>query len=295
MKTSTKKSYIFALLAAALYALSTPIAKLFLSSVSPILLAGLLYFGAGLGMGVIALIRNKFGQSTELPLTKAELPFTLGMVALDILAPILLLIGLQLTSAENASLLNNFEIVATSLIALLLFKEKISKPLWAGIGCITIASILLSVESIASFHFSPGSILVLLATVCWGMENNLTRKMSCKDPLQIVIIKGVFSGLGSLGIAFALGQANASLLVVVSALSLGFIAYGLSIYFYVHSQRTLGAAKTSAFYAVAPFIGVLFSLLIFQELPNVYFFIALTVMILGTYFASSPQKTTVNA
>ena len=186
------------------------------------------------------------------------------MVALDIAAPIFLMYGLTKTTSANASLLNNFEIVATSLIALLIFKESISKRLWGAISLITISSIILSVEDISSFSFSFGSIFVLLACVCWGLENNCTRKLSVKDPLQIVIIKGFGSGIGSLLIAFTLGEKMNNIPYIIAALLLGFFAYGLSIFFYIYAQRDLGAARTSAYYAVAPFIGVALSLIVFR-------------------------------
>jgi len=133
-------------------------------------------------------------------------------------------------------------------------------------------------------------VLVLLAAICWGLENNLTRKMSSKDPLQIVVIKGLFSGLGSLLVAFITGQLAWNIGGIAATLGLGFVAYGLSIFFYVRSQRDLGAAKTSAFYAVAPFIGVILALIIFREWPGWLFFLALGVMAVGTAFAAHPPQ-----
>ncbi|MEG0806358.1 MAG: DMT family transporter, partial [Lachnospiraceae bacterium] len=223
-------------------------------------------------------------------LTKKELPYTIGMVVLDIAAPIFLMIGLSMTTAANASLLNNFEIVATGVIALFIFKESISKRLWFAIVLVTISSILLSIEDVSSFSFSYGSIFVLLACICWGFENNCTRMISAKDPLQIVVIKGFFSGFGSLIIAFLLGETTTNIGYILATLLLGFVAYGLSIFFYIHAQRELGAAKTSAYYAVAPFIGVALSLAIFRELPSVSFVVALVIMIIGTYFAATDGK-----
>lgn len=205
---------------------------------------------------------------------------------LDIAAPIFLMIGLTMTSAANASLLNNFEIVATSIIALCIFKEKISKRLWAGIVLVTAASILLSVEDVTSFSFSIGSLFVLLACVCWDFENNCTRNLSSKNPLEVVVIKGFGSGIGSLVIAAVINEFTFEPLLVVFALLLGFVAYGLSIFFYIHAQRYLGAAKTSAYYAVSPFIGTILSLLIFREIPSVVFVIAFAVMVAGTVVVS---------
>ena len=194
--------------------------------------------------------------------------------------------ALRSTTSANASLLNNFEIVATSVIALLVFKEAIGKRLWLAIGLITLSSAILSMEDASSLHFSTGSLFVLLACICWGFENNCTRMMSQSDPLEIVVLKGFGSGLGSLAIAFVVGEQLPPLRLILCALLLGFVSYGLSIFFYVYAQRKLGAAKTSAYYAISPFIGVLLSLLIFQEMPSLSFWAALLIMALGAYFAA---------
>lgn len=202
------KAIFYAILAAALYALNAPVSKLLLQNVPPTMMAGYLYLGAGIGMAVMGLARSKTGHGKkEALLTKKDLPYTVGMVVLDIAAPIFLMIGLTRTTAANASLLNNFEIVATSLIALLIFKEKIGKRLWIAIGLITLSSILLSVEDASSFQFSIGSLFVLQACVCWGLENNCTRNLSHSDPLEIVVIKGFGSGIGSVIIGLAVGEA----------------------------------------------------------------------------------------
>lgn len=279
-----------AILAAGLYAISAPFSKILLAHMAPTLMAGFLYLGAGLGMVFLGLVRKmKNNQGLEARLTRTELPYTIAMVILDIVAPICLLIGLRSTSAANASLLNNFEIVATALIALGVFKEKISPRLWLGIIFISLSCMVLSFEDFSSLKFSYGSLFVLLAAVCWGFENNCTRKISSKDPLQIVLIKGIFSGLGSLVIGLVLGEEVQSLWSVFAVLGLGFVAYGLSIYFYVYAQRFLGAARTSAYYAVAPFIATFLSLIIFREVPKVNYFIALALMVLGAFFASQDK------
>ena len=281
------KAIFYAILAAALYALNAPVSKLLLQNVPPTMMAGFLYLGAGIGMAVMGFVRSQTGHGKqELRLTKKDLPYTLGMVALDIAAPIFLMIGLTRTTAANASLLNNFEIVATSLIALLVFREKIGKRLWTAIGLITLSSILLSVEDAGSFRFSVGSLFVLAACVCWGLENNCTRCLSKSDPLEIVVIKGFGSGIGSVIIGLVVGETLPLFGEILKILLLGFVAYGLSIYFYVYAQRDLGAAKTSAYYAIAPFIGVALSFIIFREIPGVLFFIALAIMIAGTWMVN---------
>ena len=279
---------LWALLAAALYAISTPVSKLLLQDVAPTMMAGLLYLGAGTGMFVLGVVRRGIKQlPREQHLTRRDLPYTVGMVLLDIAAPICLMVGLTRTTSANASLLNNSEIVATALIALMVFREKISRRLWLAIGLITLSSMILSFEDASSLQFSFGSLFVLAACVCWGFENNCTRMMSASDPLEIVVIKGFGSGLGSLLIALVIGEPLPAPEVLPVVLALGFVAYGLSIFFYVYAQRRLGAAKTSAYYAVAPFIGVLLSRLILRESFTQVFLIALFIMMAGTYFAST--------
>ena len=291
MDQRMKKGIAFALLAAALYALNAPLSKILLAYMPPTLMAGFLYIGAGAGMLVIALARrlqNRTGREERL--TKAELPYTVAMILLDIAAPILLMTGLNATTAANASLLNNFEIVATAVIALVVFREKISLRLWSGILFVTLSCMLLSFEDISSLRFSCGSLLVLLAAVCWGFENNCTRMISSKDPLQIVLLKGVFSGLGSIVIGLCVGERVSVLWSVLAVCAVGFVAYGLSIYFYVYAQRLLGAARTSAYYAVAPFIAAIFSLLIFKELPTVSYYVSLVFMAIGAWLSAGDES-----
>lgn len=284
MRDGYRRGVACAVLAAAFYALNSPLSKLLLGDVAPTMMAAFLYLGAGLGMAALQWLRGRSGRAgREQPLTRTELPFTIGMVALDIAAPIALMVGLSRTTAANASLLNNFEIVATSLIALICFGEAISRKLWVGIGLVTLSTALLSAQEADSFSFSSGSVWMLAACVCWGFENNCTRRLSSKDPVEIVVIKGVFSGLGSLLIALCLDEPLPAWLPAMWALGLGFVAYGLSIALYIYAQRELGAAKTSAYYAVAPFIGVALSLAIFREIPSTGFIAALLVMIAGTW------------
>ena len=297
-----KKGIFLAVLAASLYAINSPLSKILLDYMPSTLMAGFLYVGAGIGMGIIALLRKvkRFGEKEkgiaqkntsvgEAKLTLAEFPYTVAMILLDIAAPIFLLIGLNSTTAANASLLNNFEIVATAIVALMIFKEKISARLWSGILFVVLSCALLSFEDITSLRFSFGSLFVLLAAVCWGFENNCTRKISSKDPLQIVLLKGIFSGLGSVVIGLFLGERIEKIWSVFAVLAVGFVAYGLSIFFYVYAQRILGAARTSAYYAIAPFIGTLLSLAIFAELPRFTYFIALGLMAVGAWLCSNDE------
>ena len=287
MKQEMRKGIIMAILAAVLYAVSSPFSKVLLNEMPPTLMAGFLYLGAGVGMSLIAVLRRvRQAETTEIHLSKAELPYTVAMILLDIATPICLLIGLSATTAANASLLNNFEIVATALIALVVFKERISKRLWIGILFVTFSSVILSFEDFSSLEFSYGSLFVLLAAVFWGLENNCTRKLSSCDPLEIVLLKGIFSGIGSIVIGLVLGERLMNLWSVIAVMALGIVSYGLSIYFYVHAQRLLGAARTSAYYAVSPFIAAFLSILIFGQMPEVTYFIALMLMAVGAWYSS---------
>ncbi|MTI55410.1 MAG: EamA/RhaT family transporter [Geosporobacter ferrireducens] len=275
-----------AILAAALFGMSAPFSKLLLVKIPPLMLSALLYLGAGLGMLLIDLGKRILGvERVEAKLAKKELPFVILMVVLDIIAPIFLMLGLTMTTSASASLLINFEIVATSIVALVIFKEAIDRRLWLSIILITLSSIILSVNDFTSLSFSMGSVFVLLACISWGFENNCTRKLSLKDPLQVVIIKGLASGFGALVIAGFASELLWHLGYILFSLLLGFFAYGLSIFFYVNAQRHLGAARTSTYYAVAPFIGVGISFIILSEPITLSFVAASIIMIIGTYFA----------
>lgn len=247
-------SIIFALLAAAFYAINTPLSKLLLNNVPATFMAAFLYLGAGVGVGIMYLFHWHNEDRAE-RLTKKDLPYTIGMIVLDILAPIFLMLGIKYGTAANASLLGNFEIVATTLIACLAFKEAVSKRLWAAIGMITLSSILLSFEGAGSFRFSYGSVLVLLATACWGLENNCTRSISDKSTYEIVVLKGVFSGGGAFVIALISGEKLPEIRYILPAMLLGFVAYGMSIFLYIRAQRDLGAAKTSAYLCLCAVCG----------------------------------------
>ena len=273
----------FAILAAALYALNVPFSKQLLVQVGPTMMAAFLYLGAGLGLLFYSGAGRLMGKTViKEPLTRKEMPYTVAMVVLDIAAPILLMLGITYTTSANVSLLNNFEIVATTLIAFFLFKEGISKRLCAAIVLVTLASVILSFEGEGSGSFSLGSLFVLGACTCWGFENNCTRMISGKSSVEIVIIKGCLSGLGSLVITLAVGESVPALRWILYAMLLGFVAYGLSIHFYIMAQKELGAAKTSAFYSVAPFLGVVFSMFLLGERPGLQFYAGLLVMVFAT-------------
>ena len=291
MKNDKATAVCYAIAAAVFYALNVPCSKLLLDKIAPTFMAALLYLGAGIGVGIMSLFHHKHEAQTE-RLEKKDLPYTVGMVLLDIIAPILLMLGVKLGTSANASLLGNFEIVATTLIALLIFKEKVSRKLWVAIGLITLSSIILSFGGEDSFTFSVGSLLVLGATACWGLENNCTRSISDKSTYQIVTIKGFGSGTGSLIVAVILGEKLPELRFILPAVLLGFVAYGLSIFTYIRAQKTLGAAKTSAFYAIAPFIGAMLSFIFLRESLTITYMIAFVIMVVGTVFVVSDTLST---
>lgn len=294
MKTMNKKSQrvaiLLAILAAALYAISTPVSKVMLQVVPPTMVAAFLYLGAGIGVGTMMLVRHERKRpSTEERLHRRDIPFTAAMVTLDIAAPILMMYGLKTCSAANTSLLNNFEIVATAIISLMFFGEAVGRRLWTAIAFVTVASILLSLDdgSIGeALTFSRGSLLVLGATICWGLENNCTRQIADRDPMEIVTIKGFGSGLGALAIALAIGESLPDWRHLAVILLLGYVAYGLSIYCYTYAQRAIGAARTSTYYALAPFIGALLSILLLGEPVTLVFTAASLIMAVGCWIAA---------
>jgi len=244
-------------------------------------MAGFLYLGAGIGIGIIYLFHFKNEDKSE-RLSKYDFFYTISMIVLDILAPIFLMIGIKYGSASNASLLGNFEIVATTLIALIIFKEGVSKRLWVAVGAIVIASAFLSFEGTDSLKLSYGSLFILLAAFCWGFENNCTRKISDKSTYEIVTLKGLCSGIGSIIIAFIIGESIPDFQYFFPAMLLGFVAYGLSIFTYIRAQRYLGAVKTSAYYAAAPFIGSFLAFLLLGEPIKINYLIGLGFMSIGS-------------
>ncbi|MDW7656923.1 MAG: EamA family transporter [Bacillota bacterium] len=288
-KNSISLAVLQAILAAVLFGLNAPFAKLLLRDIPPLYMASFLYLGAAVGMSLIHLwTSQRKTPSKESGLAKNDRLWVILMILLDILAPYLLMLGLSQTAAASASLLINFEMVATALIALWLFKETIGRQVWLSLIIITVASVILSLDftDLSAISFSKGSLLILSACLCWGLENNCTRNLSAKNPVQIVMIKGFGSGLGALLLALSFRiPLQLRWVPLIAAFMLGFISYGLSIYFYVHAQRWLGAARTSMYYATAPFIGVLVSFLLLNEPLGLSFAVGAVLMIFGTILA----------
>lgn len=281
------KAIEYAVLAAVFYGISSPASKVLLGEVPPMIMAAALYLGAGLGMVVLKFLgKSLHRKRQEQSMGRKELPYLLATVVLDIIAPISLMYGLKCTAASTVALLNNFEIVATALIALGLFHEKVSGRLWLAITLVVTSSIILSVDDWSSLHFSSGSLLVIVACLCWGLENNCARKVSVKDPIEFVMIKGFGSGCGAMCIAFCNGETVGNWTFLPLVLLLGFVSYGLSIYYYTYAQRVIGAAKTSAYYAFAPFVGVIVSIVFLGEPLTLRFCLAFVLMMLGAWLAS---------
>ena len=229
-------------------------------------------------------------KETEAGIKPPDIKWLAGaIISGGILAPIILMISLKNTPASTASLLLNFEGVGTTLIALLFFKEAISRRAWTAIIVITLASIFLSTNFESGFGLSLGALGIIIACVLWGVDNNFTRNISGKDPLAIVAWKGLVAGTFSFFLALFLGNPFPSLTTILYTLVLGFISYGLSTILFIHSMRGLGAARTSALYGTAPLAGVLLSIVIFGEFPSFLFIIAAMMMIGGALLLINEQ------
>ncbi len=281
--------FLQAIVAAILFGASAPLSKILLADIDPIPLAAFLYLGSGVGavifMGIQHLRHN--GKSIEAHVTKAEIPWLIGAIlAGGVAAPIILLFGLRQTPASTASLLLNFESVGTTLIAILFFKEAVGKRAGIAIGLITLSSILLSWTG-GAWGFSLGALGIIAACFLWGLDNNFTRHISAKNPLVIVAIKGFCAGTFSLLLAFFLERPLPTFESILWAMLVGVFSYGLSIWLFILAMRDLGAARTSALFGTAPFIGSLLSLALFFEMPQWLFWLALPVMGVGAWLMLS--------
>jgi len=291
MKSSNLPFILQALLAAIFFGAGAPIAKLLLGEhIAPIYLAALLYLGSGTGIFLVGLTRRMRSKEAEAGIKSPDIKWLAGaIISGGILAPIILMVSLQNTPASTASLLLNFEGVGTTVIALLFFKEAISRRAWTAISVITLASIFLSTNFESGFGLSLGALGIILACVLWGVDNNFTRNISGKDPLAIVAWKGLAAGTFSFLLAFFLGDQLPSLKIILYILVLGFVSYGLSTMLFIRSMRGLGAARTSALYGTAPLAGVLLSIVIFGEIPSFFFIIAMILMIGGAFLLINEQ------
>lgn len=282
-----------ALLAAALFGLSTPVAKWLLGSASPWLLAGLLYLGSGLGLSFLWW-GKWFGQhvwrraSAQPPqsasLTRADLPWLAGAVLCGgIIAPVLLMTGLQHASAASASLLLNLEAVLTTVLAVFLFRESVSARVWWGALVMVIAGLLLS------WHdggLSVAALLVVGACFFWGLDNNLTRHIANNDAVLLALIKGLVAGIVNIGLASMTGTQWPAAGPLLAILLLGFASFGISLTLFVLALRHLGSARTAAHFSTAPLFGAALALLLGEPL-TMTFGLAAALMIVATWLVLS--------
>jgi drug/metabolite transporter (DMT)-like permease len=239
----------YALASAALFGVSTPFAKMLLGSIHPGILAGLLYCGAGVGSALLRWGRNVLSSSSvqEAALTRSELPWLAGaIIAGGVVGPILLLIGLSRTDASTASLLLTLEGAATALMAWFIFHESFDRRIAFGMLCLTAGAAVLSWSGSPTLESVIGPLAVIGACIAWGIDNNLTRKVSLSDPLQIVALKGVIAGPINLLLGFAAGGTLPDLLPGLLAAIIGFLCYGVSLALFVLALRHLGTARTAA-------------------------------------------------
>lgn len=284
MNKSKFHPIMMALLASILFGASAPITKILLGQIEPIPLASLLYLGSGLGLLVFQIINFIIKKQVinEASLKKKDFLWLLGAIITGgIIAPIVLLISLKITPASTASLLLNFEGVATTIIAIMFFKENAGKQILSAVVLITLASIILSWDLKNQWGFSIGSLGIILACFCWGIDNNFTRNISSKNPFSIVTIKGIIAGLFSLILSTILKNQIPDLKVIIIAMVIGFFCYGLSIVLFVFAMRDLGSTRTSALFGTAPFIGSILSFILLGDIPSNMFFISLPIMIIG--------------
>jgi drug/metabolite transporter (DMT)-like permease len=274
-----------AMASAALFGASTPLAKLLLGNgVNPWLLAGLLYLGSGLGLSVVHFGRRAIGIApAEAPLRRADLPW-LGLVILTggVIGPVLLMLGLSTTPASSAALLLNVEGLATMAIAWLAFKENVDRRLLVGAAAILGGAVILSWQG-GPAGFGLGALAIAGACIAWGIDNNLTRKLSSADPVQIAMLKGLVAGAVNLILALATGAHMPALAPLAGAAVVGFLGYGVSLVLFVLALRHLGAARTGAYFSTAPFIGALLALAIFREPVTVQLLAAAFLMAVGLW------------
>jgi len=278
------KTALYVILAAVLFGASAPLSKLLLTRVDPIFMASFLYLGSGLGLALLKMfLRFKHSDLTdEAHLNRSDIPWlVIAVISGGVLAPIVLMFSLKATSAATASLLLNFESVATTLIAILIFRESADKRVWFSILLITLGSILLSWNPALPWGVSWGAFGIVLACIFWGIDNNFTCKISFKDPMTIVIIKGLCAGSFSLILGLTMGNPFPAIKMILPAMTLGFFSYGMSIFLFIRGMRALGAARTSALFSTAPFIGAIISLAIFNESQGSFFYIAALTIVVG--------------
>lgn len=272
-----------ALGSALLFGASTPLAKLAVSSADPLLIAGLLYLGSGIGLAISRAIRaGVLTKPAETPLSRTDVPWLAGATLVGGAAgPALLLLGLLTTEASTASLLLNLETVATAAIAWVIFRENIDRRVGGGFALILLGGILLSLPQKGGFAISGGALLIAAACVCWGIDNNLTRKISGSDPSQIAMWKGLTAGIVNTGLALAIGAKLPTINVILGVATIGFLGYGVSLVLFVQALRHLGTSRTGAYFSTAPFTGAALALALGQGRLDWAFCAAGILMLIG--------------
>lgn len=282
---ASRRGIGLALAAAVLFGASAPFAKLLLRDAAPQLLAGLLYLGSGLGLGIVWFRRRYSAKGArETPLMRGHVPWLAGAIVFGgVLGPLLLMIGLTRTSASGASLLLNLEGVFTALLAWFVFRENFDRRIALGMVSIVVGGLALSWEGRLAWGGLAGPLAVTGACLCWGIDNNLTQKVSAGDPVQIAMLKGLVAGSVNTLIALLLSASLPESTRIASALALGFLSYGVSLVFFVLALRHLGTARTGAYFSTAPFVGAVLSLAVFRERPTPLFIIAGALMAFGVW------------
>ena len=285
-RTRLSAGIVYALAAAALFGASTPLSKLLLGSVDPWLLAGLLYLGSGLGLSLWLLLASRLTgkDSNEASLKRADLPWLAGAIFFGgVVGPLLLMLGLASTPAASASLLLNLEGVLTALLAWFVFKENFDRRNALGLAFITGGGVLLSWSGDTAAEVPWGAFAIAGACLAWGIDNNLTRKVSGGNPIQIAAAKGLVAGSVNLSLALIVGSHFPGISTVLAAGAVGLLGYGVSLTFFVLALRHLGTARTGAYFSLAPFVGAAFSLMIFQEGLSILFGVAAALMGVGVW------------
>lgn len=276
---------LFAVTAALLFGLSSPLAKILIGSIDPWLLAGILYLGSGIGMAIIQLVRTFVSEKpTQIRIARKEAHWLAGVIFFGgISGPVLLMYGLSLTPASTASLLLNLEGVFTAGLAWLVFKEHYDRRIVVGMIAIIIGGAILSWAPGITLKSLAGPLLVALACLSWGIDNNLTRKISLNDPILITMIKSLVAGSTNLLIALAFGARLPNLMLLSEAAALGFVCYGLSIVCFILALRWLGASRTGAYFSAAPFVGAFVAIGLLNEPVTLRLLVAAAFMGFGIY------------
>lgn len=280
------RAVLYALVSAMLYGTSTPAAKALLGSVSPFVLAGLLYCGAGLG---VAVLRRSIsvaggGNTREAAVSQADVPWLAGaIVAGGIVGPVLLMLGLAHTTASTASLLLTLEGVATALLAWFVFHENFDRRIALGMALLVLGAAVLGWSGTPSWSGVAGPLAIVGACIAWGIDNNLTRKVSLADPLQIVELKGLIAGPVSLLLGLVSGASLPVSWTLLGAGMVGFLGYGLSLALFVRALRDLGSARTGAYFSTAPFLGAVTAIMALGEPVTVQLLVAGALMAAGLW------------